>query len=177
MFTLLQLFCLRKSSQHPGRFTKTHLRRFDIDLYNLLACCISDICYLYCQRYIAIRLLKMSSSFLKIRIRKPEPKGKHYIFPRNGFKIPISDINIFLIIIANIIAKICCRRIILNTVCYRVCHSPRRIHISRKNIHHAKSSGHSSLPRIEQCLTWFETTVPHINNISNIKYDDHLVKL
>ena len=99
-FTWIQKHCFSKADKHFFRLPQLSLRGFTIKLDNLPSYSFSDVGYQ--SRKAKTSLFRNHAQFRERKgcIRKPESEGITYLLRSTGygFKIPVTDVNIFCIL-------------------------------------------------------------------------------
>ena len=126
-------------------------------------------------------LFNLFHRYMKFRIRKPIAKRIGYFISstRNGFEVPITNIDIFCVIhIGCRLMKSSCWRIIFQFFGKGIHQLTGRIHISAKDICHGKTTFHTALQRKQSSLNIGSVLEPDsIHHTSHVQNYNYLLKV
>ena len=161
-------FCLCKRNKLSCRLSKLPLWFLQINLHNLFPAVISGIDHKSRSQNLPFCCLQTDAQG-EVRVGKAEAKRILHAVPGKGFKIAISDINIFFVPVLPVVSIVCRRRIIADRICNRIRKLAAGGNSSRQDIGNSVSALLASLPYIHHRRRLKFIHPLHVHDVADIK--------
>ena len=168
VFIRPESFCLCKRNKLSCRLSKLPLWLLQINLHNLFPAVISGIDHKSRSQNLPFCCLQTDTQG-EVCVRKPEAKRILHAVPGKGFKIAISDINIFFVPVLPVVPIVCRRRIIADRIRNRIRKLAAGGNSSHQDIGHSISALLASLPYIHHRRRLKFIHPLHVHDVADIK--------